>query len=156
MSRRKSGIESLGSLIPGRIPTGLSIALTIAEMVREWEWVAGSNLASKSRPVSIERDLLVVVCLTPSVAKVLDMKAGGLVARIESRWRIGINGLRVVVGRIEVPKERPAPAPYRIEPSKASIQACLNYTSDKIDDDDVAEALARLMATYLKKFPSKN
>ncbi|MDD4835968.1 MAG: DUF721 domain-containing protein [Synergistales bacterium] len=156
MSRRKSGIESLGSLIPKRIPQGLSIAMTIAEMVREWEWVAGPNLGSKSRPVSIERDVLVVVCLTPSVAKVLDMKAGGLITRIESRWRIGIKGFRVVVGRIEVQKERPAPAPYRVEPSKASIQACLNYTSDKIEDEDVAEALARLMATYMKKFPSKN
>lgn len=155
MSRRKSDIESLGALIPGRIPTGLSIALTIAEMVREWEWVTGPNLGSKSRPVSIERDVLVVVCLTPSVAKVLEMKAGGLVARIESRWRIGIRGFRVVVGRIDKPKDRPAPAPYRIEPSQASINACLNYTSDKIEDDEVAKALARLMATYMKKFPSK-
>ncbi len=156
MSRRKSGIESLGSLIPRRIPQGLSIAMTIAEMVKEWEWVAGPNLGSKSRPVSIERDILVVICLTPSVAKVLDMKAGGLITRIENRWRIGIKGFRVVVGRIEAQKERPAPTPYRIEPSKASIQACLNYTSDKIEDEDVAEALARLMATYMKKFPSKS
>ncbi|SMG26478.1 DciA family protein [Dethiosulfovibrio salsuginis] len=156
MYRRKSKVESLGSLIPGRIPAGLSIAMSIAEMVKEWEWVAGQNLAEKSRPVSIERDVLVVVCLTPSIAKVITMKAGGLIRSIEKRWKLGIKGIRVVVGRIEEPREIPPPKPYRIEPSPASIRACLSYTSEKIEDEEIAEALARLMATYMKKFPKGN
>lgn len=129
--------------------------MTIAEMVREWEWVSGTNLGGKSRPVSIERDVLVVVCLTPSVAKVLEMKAGGLITKIEKRWHLGIKGIRVVVGKIEGPREYPPPKPYRLEPSRESIEACLSYTSEKIEDSDIADALARLMATYMKKFPSK-
>ncbi len=153
MLRRKSKIESLGSLLPGRVPTALSIAMAVADMVREWEWIVGENLGTKSRPVSIERDVMVVVCLTPSVAKVITMKAGGIVRAIERRWSLGIKGIRVVVGRIEEPKDIPPPKPYRIEPSQESIKTCMDYTSEKIEDREVAEALARLMATYLRRFP---
>ncbi len=155
MAGRRGKAESLGALLPGRLPPAVLMAMAIADLVKEWESVTGSTLGRKSRPVSIERNVLVVVCETPSVAKMLTMKGGTIARQIEKGWRLGITGIRVVVGRIEDKREPEEPGNHRIEPSPESIRACLSYTGEKIDRKDVAEALAGLMATYMKRFPGR-
>ena len=156
MRRRRSDIRSLGSIIPGKIPPALTIAMKISSIVKGWRSVAGDRLASCSKPVSIEDDLLVVVCENRSAANVLKMKGASLARSVNRKWNTKFKNIRVVVGKIEELKPEPERAPARkIEPSESSVKACLNYTSSKIEETDVAEALARLMATYMVRFPEK-
>ncbi|MCF4150994.1 DUF721 domain-containing protein [Dethiosulfovibrio sp. F2B] len=155
MARRRSRPELLRGLLSGRLPPGLSTALSISEVDKEWSSIVGSVLGRKSRPVSLDRGTLVVACESPGVAKMISMKAGTVASSVEKRWRLGVKSVRAVVARIEAKRDIPESKPARIIPSERSVKACLSYTSDKIDREDVAEALARLMATYMKRFPEK-
>lgn len=143
----------LGDVLASNLPPAVLTAMSIGELVKSWESIAGPKIGKKSRPVSIEGDILVVVCETPSVAHVLYMMGGAASRRIENRWKLGIRGIRAVVGKTEKNREIRKKESSRLEPSPSVVQACLDYAGEKIDRPDVAQALASLMATYMRKFP---
>lgn len=146
--------QSVGAILRRDLPPALKLALKLAEIQQLWPNLAGPALAALSRPVSLDRSGLVVVCQSPAAAQRLQMGAGPLLRRISRRWALDLPGIRPVVAPLENRRDR-APEellPREIYPRPEDVEGCYEKIRTQIDREDTALALARLEALYRRRF----
>jgi|Go1ome_4_1110791.scaffolds.fasta_scaffold76161_2 hypothetical protein len=143
---RKGSLTPVGALISKELPPAFQIALRLSEMERKWELLVGPQLAQRSRPVSLDRTGLVVICETPAAAQLLNMSAGTLLRRVERRWGLALKGVRTVVGRVDKPRQAAEAKPRKFSVPEKAVSEALERIGPEIEDPGVALALARLEA----------
>lgn len=142
----------LGTLLEGALTADLKRGLALADLSLKWSEVVGP-LASRSRPLRVEGELLVVVADSPALAQRLKIQAGGVARKIREGWGLSVSGLHLLVGPVTTrrrptePVSRPLPAPREDELARAG-----RTLAPYVADEEVASALARLMAVYRRRF----
>lgn len=151
-TRPKGLALPLGTLLDGALTSDLKRGLALADLSLKWDEVAGP-LASKSRPLRIEEDRLVVVAASPALAQRLKIQAGGLARKIREGWGLSVSGLHVIVGpvktRQKVTVRTPRPLPILTADELARAE---RIVSPYLEDKTITSALARLMAVYRRRF----
>ncbi len=147
--------QSVGEVLRRDLPPALQLALKLSELQGLWSNLVDPPLADLTRPVSLDREGLVVICQSPAAAQRLKMSAGGLLRRISRRWGLDLPGIRPVVASLEAGRrdsQRPGPPAREIKPREDAVEACYQRIRPQIGRDDVSLALARLEALYKLRF----
>lgn len=146
MRKSQQSLKALSSVISSNLPPAFKIAFKISEMERNWQEVVGKRLFSHTYPVSIDRSGLVVICDSPAAAQMLKMGATTYLHRIEEKFSVRFQGIRVVVSKIErkrkIVKRRARP----LMVSKKSVEEALSYIVTKVKDEKLAMSIAKAQA----------
>lgn len=148
MEKRTSrGALSLAEVIKNNAPPCLRVVSLLAETERQWDEIAGPRLAGRTRPLSLDRDVLVVACETPAAAQMVNMSGGTLAARVKDAAGLDLMGVRAVVRRLAPRRARTAPPRgRRLSPAKKDVDAAFARVSAVVRDPEVALAVARAEA----------
>ncbi|MGI6075231.1 MAG: DciA family protein [Pyramidobacter sp.] len=151
--RRTGGsTRAVGSIIACNLPPVFQIACRLADMERRWGDVVGPQLASRTKPVSIEHHVVVVACESPAAAQMIQMGAGSLLARVKRLFGIELPGIKAVVRSID--RSRPTPRRRRreLQVPQRSIDEAYARASQIIDDRETAMAMARMEAAAKARY----
>lgn len=136
------------------MPRQAMLQISLADLSGNWEKVVVGVLARRSRPVSVEDGILVVACETPLVAHEILMRRAIVADRARKGWGLPLEGVRPVVRRIPLPrsapKKRAVPPPF--EPTPQEVERARERIAGKIARPDLEAALARLLATFRRRF----
>lgn len=155
---RRSTAEPLKTLIPKNLPPAFRIAMKLAEMEQHWSYIAGDALAKLTRPVSFDRQGLVVLCATPAAAQLLRLSEMSICSKVQKRWKVELQNIRpVVVNRFRreaAPLEEQRPVRI-VRPNPDTVEHHYHHNKEVIERSDVALALARLRTVYHQRFSSR-
>jgi hypothetical protein len=154
---RRGSAKPLSELLWNSLPEGAKVRIRVAASARNWESVVGPLLAKRSAPKRIVEGKLLVVAESPAAAQELVMRGARIVKNLEREWHILVSGITVSVGRVPPPPRGgalPEDRPLGSVPAE-EVHAALDVVAEKVERDDVAESLARLMAVYRKRFPGR-
>lgn len=145
---------SLGTLLAKYMPPAFQVALRLMKIKKEWDQVVSPQLAGKTKPVSFDRTGLVVECVSPAAAQLIAMSSRSILKAIEKRWGQAFPGIRTVVvrqlsRRVSRPQE---PRGRAINPDAKTVTQYFEENAEKFSNKNVALALARLRATFEKRF----
>lgn len=108
--------------------------------VAEWRLAVGVHIASRARPLAIERGVLIVKVATSVWANELAMLAPELVLRLKQRG-YSIESLRFRVGALDMPERPPERRAYRKVPPPAPLEPSLRASIEKVADDDLRKTI---------------
>lgn len=147
--------KRVGDCLKMSLPPGMAAGMRLASLAEGWVDLAG-NLGRRSRPLRLEQGELVVLAETPAVAQQLRMRGGGLCRKIREKWNLQVLAIRPIVGKGSSPQSSRNVTPPRRLPSvvvgQKDVQEALEEIRGTIEREDVLVSLARLMATYRKRF----
>lgn len=131
--------------------------VNLADLSKKWEQVVGPVLAKSSRPVSLEDRVLVVACQSPAVAHEILIRRDIIAQKARNGWGLAVEGVRPSVRRVPLPRSAPPkrPAIVPIEPRPEEVERAKERIGGRIGREDVESALARLMATFRRRFGRK-
>ena len=136
-------------------PKGRQI-VAIGSAAAAWEGIVGKTLAARSELSDIEGEKALVTADSPIVAQEIQMRGASIVKRLREEWGLPVSTLVVTVAKGKKPdlkrKKVEAPEPVRYDPTSTEVGQALRKVSDKVEDEDVALALARLLAAYKRRF----
>lgn len=142
----------LGALFEGALTPDIKRGLALADLTLKWNDVVGP-LASRSRPLRIDDERLVVVADSPALAQRLKIQAGGVIRKIREGWGLPLSGLQVVVGPVRMRRRQaPSPPPPVAAPTEEELTWAKGLIAAHIEDEKTTSALARLMAVYRRRF----
>lgn len=144
-----------GDCLKRSLPPAMVAGIRLASLAEGWADLAGT-LGRRSRPLRLEKGELVVLAETPAVAQQLRMRGGDLCRKIREKWNLQVQAIRPIVGKGRPsPSSRKAAVPRRL-PSivvgQNEVQEALEEIRGTIGREDILFSLARLMATYRKRF----
>ncbi|MGN0838798.1 MAG: DciA family protein [Pyramidobacter sp.] len=153
MARNRSeSAQALGSVIATHLPPVFQIACRLSDMERRWGDVVGPQLASRTKPVSLEHNVVIVACESPAAAQMIRMAAGSILVRVRKLFGLELPGIRAVVRRIEKERRRTPPRRREIYVSQKAIDEAYAEASASIHDRDTAMAMARMRAAAEAKY----
>lgn len=156
MEANRSGSPvPIGALIVRHMPPAMQTAMRLADMERDWPNLVGAHLAALTRPASMDRDGLLVLCETPAAAHMMTLSAGTLTRRTQQRWGLHLSAVRAIVAPLNRRRSSERKEPRILHPDPAAVQQYYKQVRSVIDRDDVALALARLEALYKARFGNK-
>ncbi|MFA0888211.1 MAG: DUF721 domain-containing protein [Synergistales bacterium] len=152
--RRAKDLSPIGAFLGRSLSPQAMVRLNLADLSKNWEKVVGEVLAKRSRPISVEDKILVVACESPAVAHEVQMRRDIIAEKARKGWGIPLEGVKPAVRRIPLsraalPKKTPPP-PF--EPTSQEVERARGRIEGKIERDDVKSSLARLMATFRRRF----
>lgn len=143
--------EYIGNSLTPEVMKGIRLA----GLAEEWPRIAGPP-GRMSRPLRMERGELVVLAETPAVAQQLRMRGGDLCRKIREACSLEVRAIRPIVGqrRPSPPARRPQGAERKppLAVGEREVQEAVDELRGTIGNEDVLVSLARLMATYRKRF----
>lgn len=147
--KRIGGVESIGALL-GRTtqirPAKADAVLPVPPQA--WERAVGSRIATRARPLRLERGILHVVAANSAWANELSMLAESIAARLREEG-LAITSLRFRVGEVEAPA-RPTPRePPREVPAPLPLPRDLRAIVDRVPDDDLRRVIEDAAGTSL-------
>jgi hypothetical protein len=154
---RKGSAKPLSELLWNSLPEGAKLRIRVAASARNWESVVGPILAKRSAPRRVVEGKLLIVAESPAAAQELVMRGTRIVKALQKEWNLLVSGITVSVGRVPPPPREgtlPEDRPLGSVPAE-EVEAALGVVAEKVERDDVAESLARLMAVYRKRFPGR-
>lgn len=147
MTKNKAPMKSVGALINENMPPAFLIAYKLGEIENKWKDIAGPALALRSRPVSMDRQGLVVICESPAAAQMLNMQTGSLLRRISRLFGIRLSGVRVVVARVAPRKKAEVKQVRTTRVPKSYVEEAFERIRLVIDDTELAMSIAKAEAT---------
>ncbi len=151
MSRRTTsfGIEPLGRVLARdaylRVPDSIETSPVAA---RDWEAAVGSRIASRARPLRIDRGVLVVRAATATWAQELSLLSEAILSQLRGRGVV-VDALRFQVGAVESPARPPARAEVRQAPPKVPLPASVGAVVMTVGDAELRDAIAHAAARSL-------
>lgn len=146
MCQSQQSLKTLSSVISSNLPPAFKIAFKISEMERRWQEVVGTRLFSHTNPVSIDRSGLVVVCDSPASAQMFKMGAATYLHRIEEKFGVRFQGIRVVISKVERRRRAVKRRARPLNVSKKMVEEALSYITTKVKDEKLAMAIAKAQA----------
>ncbi len=144
-----------GEYLTRTLPSGIATGISLASLAEDWPRLAGPP-GRRSRPFRMEQDELVVMAETPAVAQQLRMRGGDLCRKIRAKWNLQVRSIRPVVGKGHRPRpsvdSRSKQKRHSFSVRERDVQEALEEIRGTIGKEDVLLSLARLMATYRKRF----
>ena len=107
-----------------------------------WRAAVGPRIADRTRPVALERDVLIVRVATSVWANELSMLAPELIAKL-SAFGIQVKALKFRVGPLDVVEGMPQRKNYRQVPPPAPLAPELARSLARVEDDDLRTAIER-------------
>jgi hypothetical protein len=107
-----------------------------------WRAAVGPRIADRTRPVALDRDVLVVKVATSVWANELSMLAPELIAKL-STFGIRVKALKFRVGPLDVVEGMSQQKNYRQVPPPAPLAPELAQSLARIEDDDLRSVLER-------------
>lgn len=147
---RRGKIESLSQLLSEGLSGEVAEKVLWALALSRWDDILG-NLTGRAAPLRLEGERLLAVADSPAVAHELNMRGGEIVKELQLIG-LKVSSLHAVVGRVprrKVARAKPAPDVTVVE---EDVRAARSRVSGKIGSEDVADQLAKLLATYRKRF----
>ena len=144
--------EYIGNSLAPEVMRGIQLA----GLAEQWPGIAGPP-GRMSRPLRMEQGELVVLAETPAVAHQLRMRGGDLCRKIRETWSLEVRSIRPIVGGQKRPSSSsrsmrgPEPKPP-LAVEESEVQEAVDEIRGTIGNEDVLVSLARLMATYRKRF----
>lgn len=128
--------------------------INLGDLVTNWDKVVGSVLAKRSRPAQVEDRVLVVACESPAVAHEILMRRAIVTEKAKKGWGIDLEGVKPVVRRLPAPRSagQARKAPEAFKPSPPEVEKAKTVIAGKIANPELETALARLMATFRRRF----
>ena len=151
---RSSGVRPVGAVITRQLPRVFQIACQLGEMERQWDTIAGPQLASRTQPLRLERGVLIVACDTPAAAQRVNMSGGTLIMRVRRLVGLELPGVRAIVRRPEKHVRRSVPAPRKITVPQKAVDEALAEAGRTIRDPELALAFARAEAAAKTRYGS--
>lgn len=140
------------------LPEDARRRMRFQDAARDWESVVGVVLARKSALVDLEGKNAIAVADSPAAAQELLLRRGIVLKSLKERWGLLLEGFFVRVGnfrpsyRAQEPTE-PEPLDF---PSEEVVASVRQEVCAMVEDDGVAESLARMWAAYRRKYPGEN
>lgn len=138
--RRRREFEALGAVLgrdrdfKGSVDDGASPIPT-----RVWESVVGTRIAARTRPLRLERGVLLVVTATAAWSSELSLLATAILTKLKAA-RVDVSELRFRVGPIELPT-RPMRRPSKRSPPLAPLDEAMGRALDNVPDEDLRKAI---------------
>jgi hypothetical protein len=152
--RQAKDLSPIGVFLGRGLSPQATVQLKLADLSKNWEKAVGEVLARRSRPVSVEDRVLLVACESPAVAHEIQMRRDLIAEKARKGWGLPLEGVKPVVRRIPLPRSAPPkrtpPPPF--EPTAQEVEKARGRIEGKIGRPDVESALARLMATFRRRF----
>jgi hypothetical protein len=149
--RRFSGgaIEPLGLVVSRaaalRAPRSIE---TSPVATWDWETAVGSRIAARTRPVRLDRGVLVVRTATAPWAQELALLADTILTQLRARG-VTVESLRFLVGPVDAP-ERPATrSEMRTSPPAVPLPPSVEAVVERIADPELRDAIAQAAAKNL-------
>jgi hypothetical protein len=101
-----------------------------------WRAAVGPRIADRTRPVALERDVLIVKVATSVWANELSMLAPELIAKLASHGFV-VKSLKFRVGPLDVMEGIPQRKTYRQVPPPAALEPELERSLADVPDDDL-------------------
>lgn len=138
--RKRRDFEALGAVL-GRERELKDLVEEGASPIpaRIWESVVGTRIAARTRPLRLERGVLLVVTATAAWSSELSLLALPILAKLRAA-RIGVTDLRFRVGAIEAPVRAPR-RPSKRSPPLAPLDEPLGRALDNVPDEDLRRAI---------------
>jgi hypothetical protein len=144
--------QAIGSVIATHLPPVFQIACRLSDMERRWGEVVGPRLAERTKPVSLEHNVVIVACESPAAAQMIQMGAGSILTRVKNLFGLELPGIKAVVRRVERPR-KPSPKRRReLYVSPKAVDKAYAEASEIIHDQETAMAMARMRAAAEAKY----
>ncbi len=114
---------------------------------RVWELAVGSRIAKRTRPVRLERGVLLVLASTSAWANELSLLSDAIVGQLR-KGGVAVGSLRFKVGELEAPAP-PARRPAKLVPAPVDLSGPLVSSLSKVADDELRAALEKAARTAL-------
>ncbi|MDR1741702.1 MAG: DUF721 domain-containing protein [Synergistaceae bacterium] len=122
----------------------------LAGAERRWSELVGTALAARSAPVDVAGGELLVAASSAGAAKRLEMMSGSLARALRERLGLGVDRVRIAVGKLPLKAAPPPPAwPRRrssIAVPESEVEELARQRLKEFPDlpKDAAEAISRL------------
>jgi hypothetical protein len=168
MSTRRGRTLAVEEILESAMPPGFSERLRLEEAAEGWADVVGKVLAARSALSDLADGELLVVAETPLAASRLSMMGGGIVKTLRERFGLDVARIRVVAGRVPLPRNRGGGA--RNDEKRTRSPRAENGKEDEKKKDfarrclesfpglpeEAAESFAALRLFLARRFPSES
>lgn len=120
-----------------------------------WRQAVGPRIADRTRPIALERGILIVKVATSVWANELSMLAPQIIAKLED-LELGIKSLRFRVGPLDIQEGIKEQRVYREVPPPVDLPPQLETSLEKVEDDELRNLIASAAAQNLawQKMPN--
>lgn len=148
-SHRGTGLTPLGFVIQAdsklRVPATIE-ASPIA--FRDWEAAVGTRIASRARPIKLERGVLLVRTASSTWAQELALLSEAIITQLRAR-KVAVDSLRFRVGQVEAPDRPPSREEVRISPAAVPLPPTIQSQLAQVEDPELRAIIARAAAKNL-------
>ena len=148
-SHRGTGLIPLGFVIQGdsklRVPASIE-ASPIA--FRDWEATVGTRIASRARPIKLERGVLLVRTASSTWAQELALLSDAIITALRGRG-VAADSLRFRVGQVDAPDRPPSREEVRISPAPVPLPNAVALQIARVEDAELRTIIARAAAKNL-------
>jgi hypothetical protein len=148
-SRHGTGLIPLGFAIQAdsklRVPASIE-ASPIA--YRDWEAAVGTRIASRARPLKLERGVLLVRTASSTWAQELALLSDAIITALRGR-SIAVDSLRFRVGQVEAPDRPPSREEVRVSPAPVPLPNAVALQIAHVEDPELRAIIARAAAKNL-------
>ncbi len=136
---------------------GIRRRMRFEDAARHWESIVGPLLGRRSSLVDLEGNRGVVVAESPMGAQELLMRRSAVLKALRERWGLDLEDLMVRVGALRPLRPRPEDPPPReyTPPGEEAVAPLRREVRPLVDDEAVAESLARMWAAYRRRYPDE-
>ncbi len=114
---------------------------------RDWENAVGSRIATRTRPMRLDRGMLVVVVSSAAWSNELSLLSAPIIERLQ-QLGVKVTELRFRVGKVE-PDIAVDGVPRKLAPLPVSLGRELERSLDAVDDEGLRSALESAAARSL-------
>ncbi|MEP7124373.1 MAG: DUF721 domain-containing protein [Byssovorax sp.] len=148
-SRRGTGLIPLGFVIQGdgalRVPASIE-ASPIA--FRDWEAAVGTRIASRARPIKLDRGVLLVLTASSTWAQELALLSEAIITALRGRG-VAVESLRFRVGQVDAPDRPPSREEVRVSPAPVPLPNAVALQIAQVEDPELRAILANAAAKNL-------
>lgn len=147
--RRHGALEPLGLVL--RRETALRVPSSVETSpisARDWSAAVGTRIAARTRPIQLERGVLLIRAASATWAQELTLLSDAIIAQLRGR-SVHVRALRFRVGHVEAPARPPVHREVRTAPPAAPLPPSVKRELALVEDVELREAIARAAAKNL-------
>jgi Dna[CI] antecedent, DciA len=151
----KRSVRRHGALVPLGLVIQRETALRVPKTVetspisaRDWSAAVGTRIAARTRPLQLDRGVLLVRVASATWAQELTLLSDAIIAQLRGR-AMHVRALRFRVGSVEAPARPPARSEVRTAPPAAPLPPSVKRELALVSDVELREAIATAAAKNL-------
>lgn len=145
------GLHSLGDVLQanGSLRAAPEVTADMCPVpLRDWETAVGSRIAARTRPIRLDRGMLVVGAASSAWAQELALLAEPILGQLRARG-VAVTELRFRVGNVDPPERPFTRTEVRQAPPSVALPPELRDELVRVQDEALREAIRRAAARSL-------